>query len=380
MKLYEEPIGILDKITKEAIPEMSKWQSMYLCGLIKEFKPKKILEVGVAAGGTTALILNTLDLIGNEAEVWSIDILEDFYAKPWLKTGFMAEEAKKIIGNNVNIKHNLRIGIVPDVIDEVGDGIDFLILDTVHMVPGEILDFPVCLPYLKDNAIVVLHDVILHATSIYINNYATQLLLDCITADKMPVFGVDNEIGYPNIAALRINNDTKKYIYDVFSAMLLPWQYKISDEEIDKYRQKYKELNYSEDCIKVFEKSVISNKTIIHNRIMNKIDKSKSIVDLYNLLYGKKVYIYGAGEVGNYVLNIIKDVIDFKGFVVSDDQQKAHNAYTLSELESLYNDDEIVYVAVAPEKMGAIMINLENSVIRNVKYMDIKLFSYIYEN
>ena len=46
----------------------------------------------------------------------------------------------------------------------------------------------------------------------------------------------------------------------------------------------------------------------------------------------------------------------------------------------LYNDDEIVYVAVAPEKMDAIMINLENSVIRNVKYMDIKLFSYIYEN
>ena len=97
-------------------------------------------------------------------------------------------------------------------------------------------------------------------------------------------------------------------------------------------------------------------------------------------MYGKKVYIYGAGEVGNYVLNIIKDFIDFKGFVVSDDQQKAHNVYTLSELESLYNDDEIVYVAVAPEKMDAIMINLENSVIRNVKYMDIKLFSYIYEN
>ena len=292
----------------------------------------------------------------------------------------MAEEAKKIIGNDVNIKHNLRIGIVPDVIDEVGDGIDFLILDTVHMVPGEILDFPVCLPYLKDNAIVVLHDVILHATSIYINNYATQLLLDCITADKMPVFGVDNEIGYPNIAAFRINNDTKKYIYDVFSAMLLPWQYKVSDEEIDKYRQKYKELNYSEDCINVFEKSVLSNKTITHNRIMSKIDKSKSIVDLYKLLSGKKVYIYGAGEVGNYVLNIIKDVIDFKGFVVSDDQKTADNVYTLSELEFLYHDDEIVYVAVAPEKMDAIMINLENSVIRNVKYMDIKLFSYIYEN
>ena len=52
------------------------------------------------------------------------------------------------------------MGINPDVIDEIGSDIDFLILDTLHIVPGEILDFLVCLPYLTKDAIVVLHDAI----------------------------------------------------------------------------------------------------------------------------------------------------------------------------------------------------------------------------
>ena len=242
MELYYEPREILNEISKEATPEMSAWQSSYLCGLIKEYRPSKILEVGVSAGGTTALILNTMNLIGGRTELWSVDISENYYAKPWLKTGFMAEEAKDIIGRN-KVVHHLKIGMVPEVIDDIGGEIDFLILDTVHMVPGEILDFPICLPYLKKDAIVVLHDVILHATTRYTYNYATQLLLDCVTAEKIPVFGVDTELGYPNIAAFRINDDTKKYIYDVFSALLLPWMYNIPDKEIEVYRNKYKQLN-----------------------------------------------------------------------------------------------------------------------------------------
>ena len=38
-------------------PEMSEFESAFLCGAIKQFRPKKILEVGVAAGATTAIIL-----------------------------------------------------------------------------------------------------------------------------------------------------------------------------------------------------------------------------------------------------------------------------------------------------------------------------------
>lgn len=57
-------------------PEMSEFESVFLCGLIREMKPKKIVEIGVAAGGTTAIILeclSQLDLNKNKnTELYSI--------------------------------------------------------------------------------------------------------------------------------------------------------------------------------------------------------------------------------------------------------------------------------------------------------------------
>ena len=40
--------------------EMSGYESGFLCGLIKRYRPKKILELGVAAGVSTAIIIGNL--------------------------------------------------------------------------------------------------------------------------------------------------------------------------------------------------------------------------------------------------------------------------------------------------------------------------------
>lgn len=72
-------------------PEMSEFESAFLCGLIEKYEPKKILEVGVAAGGTTAIILNCLENIGQEYKMHSVDVSEKCYTMPeknrafWLK-------------------------------------------------------------------------------------------------------------------------------------------------------------------------------------------------------------------------------------------------------------------------------------------------------
>ena len=49
-------------------PEMSEFESAFLCGLLNKFQPKKILEVGVAAGGTTAIILQCMKNIGDKSK------------------------------------------------------------------------------------------------------------------------------------------------------------------------------------------------------------------------------------------------------------------------------------------------------------------------
>ena len=78
----------------ESHPEMSEFESAFLCGAIKKFRPKKILEIGVSAGGSTAVILQTLEDIGAPYEMHSIDTSEGFYRQPELVTGFLAMFAK----------------------------------------------------------------------------------------------------------------------------------------------------------------------------------------------------------------------------------------------------------------------------------------------
>lgn len=346
MDLYQEPIKILDKLNKDGKSDMSNWQVAYLCGLIKERRPKKILEIGVSAGGTTAVILNCLSLLGIDAEMFSLDISDRYVINPKYEIGFMAKEAKKIISNCP--KHQIKVGITPDLIDSVGGEIDFLILDTVHLVPGEILDFLVCLPYLSENATVVLHDVILHKFGCG-TEIATQLLLDAVTAIKEPVFDVDNELGYPNIASFRINKDTIKYIYDVFSVLLLPWQYNVSETDILKYEKKYEELGYSKDCLKVFGYAAKKTNKTIEEHLSDRTSKIKELFELLNRIEGKQIYIYGKGKMAQRVSTLIEN---FRGFIITDGFEKTENDIYISDYIS--TEEDVILICVRPDRQNEI--------------------------
>ena len=90
-EIFLEPIEILSRID-QGKSEMTEWQLGFLCGLIKQKKPKKILEIGVAAGGTTAVILNCVSLLDIDVEVFSIDVNEKLYSDSSKNTGYLAEQ------------------------------------------------------------------------------------------------------------------------------------------------------------------------------------------------------------------------------------------------------------------------------------------------
>lgn len=60
---FYEPVNILKQLSGEYTAEMSEEQSAFLCGLLKKYRPNKIVEIGVAAGGTTAVMLNCIALL-----------------------------------------------------------------------------------------------------------------------------------------------------------------------------------------------------------------------------------------------------------------------------------------------------------------------------
>ena len=129
---YDKEI-ITDKIKKDSGWILRLQEAQFINGIIRKNRLKNCLEIGVAQGGSSILILNSIK-----------DIVKEYFpelTKKWkLYTG---QQAHKFLVN-LNIKF------------------DFLFLDSTHAAPGEILNFIEALPFLNENAIVVIHDLLWH--------------------------------------------------------------------------------------------------------------------------------------------------------------------------------------------------------------------------
>lgn len=190
---------------------------------------------------------------------------------------------------------------LPERLDEIGDGIDFLILDTVHVLPGEILDFIAAFPYLAHDAVVVLHDTCLHyAPNMNGNEVATSVLLQSVVADKF----LNIQDRYPNIAAFQINQDSYTYLTNMFSALILPWAYLPEDRELALYEAAIQK-HYNAQCLRLFQQAVATAKG------------REKFLWCWNGF--QHVLLYGKGKRGHaFLQSCSDDGIKIDGFVVSD--------------------------------------------------------------
>ena len=188
-------------------------------------------------------------------------------------------------------------GGVATCIDKIGDGIDFAIIDTAHSLPGEALDFLVILPYLKNDAVVCLHDV---AFQQYFydapEGHATGLLFAAVSGEKYLNF-VPAELNptdeYPNIVAFKVNNETRNNIADVFAALMLRWHYLPDEKELKSYKECLAK-HYDKTLLRIFDNALRLNKNSFS--VMNIGDK---------LPFGAKVLLYSACIYGRKVYNAL---------------------------------------------------------------------------
>lgn len=174
-----------------------------------------------------------------------------------------AKENNLINPNGLCGTHKLHLGkFLPQVIDEIGGDIDLVILDTIHAMPGEGLDFLAVLPYLKPNAVVVLHDVSLNQTDKAALQHATTVLFSAVTAEKFLNFQPEGKLfRYPNIAAFQINEQTVENIENVFLSMILNWGlvlYFPTEQELVIYRKHYRRF-YPVELCEIFQEAIDMN-------------------------------------------------------------------------------------------------------------------------
>ena len=225
-----EEISVYEELKADykSYSEMSEQDRLFLSTLITRYKPKKLLELGVSKGGSSIVMLNAIKNIDG-ASLASIDYNEWHYRIKDKKTGFYVDNYP-----DLKKKWTLKTGgMALNFLDELsgGEKFDFCLIDTVHSVPGEILDLLQVLPYLKEGAIVVLHDTNLQIEAVNYphkrNYHVNNLLMSTIRGEKLIPFikPYKSKYGYflNNIGAVKLSGEN--FIYELFNLLATKWGY-----------------------------------------------------------------------------------------------------------------------------------------------------------
>ena len=357
-EMYYEPLCILEHLSEYGKAEMTEEGLAFLCGLIRVNRPHKIVEIGVAAGGTTAVIMNCIAMLGLQTRIYSVDLMERYYLDPTKEVGYLAQEF--IAMHDLDTEHILYTGkYAVECLEEIGEDIDFLILDTVHNPPGEVLDFLSCYPCLKSESTVVLHDITLNHCGSNPYAHATKLLFDIVTANKIINWEINNH--YPDIAAFVVNEHTGQYIENLFSCLTLAWEYMPKSRELSLYREWYSRY-YSSDCLDLFDIAVKMNQVTLEKRPHVKWEGFLELYRSMQQMQSKRIYVYGCGRMGRQFFYMLKECgIELGGCIISDGQEKIDDDFPIFYISDIRLDRERdkVFVAVNSVLRREICADLE---------------------
>ena len=211
----------------------------FLHGLIRKVKPKKLLELGVSAGGSSSLILNAIKDIPN-SRLYSIDRRNEWYKNTTKKVGWVVKNYFPQLAK----KWTLFSGGNPaEFLENIGNNIDFVFIDTVHTTPGEMLNWLEVLPFLKEEAIVVFHDIFLmfykdNLKSKNVNYSNNQLL--CYIRGKLILPSKSDNLFSRNIGAIKLDKAQKKYFIQYFIALGNNWNHFPDEKDLIIFRKHFK--------------------------------------------------------------------------------------------------------------------------------------------
>lgn len=187
--------------------EFTKDEQDFLIELLMKNQFKKIVEIGVSRGGVSKMIM---DYLPQNSKLFSIDLSSDFS---------VGEICKKKYNDDPRWK--LYKGVYTfEVIEEIGSDIDMIILDTDHELPGELLDFLMVYPFLGENAIVIVHDILLYwlKSKTEIHSIAPRLLFNTLVGEKMNV----GDWLEGNMGCVKLIKKSQD-IHNILQCLKIPW-------------------------------------------------------------------------------------------------------------------------------------------------------------
>lgn len=152
-----------------------------------------------------------------------------YYVNPDEKTGYLVE---KFIPDYMD-KWKLYTGAVSaKYLEKIGNEIDLCLLDTVHYLPGELLDILMILPFMKKDGIIIIHDINFNNFKDKEKGIVCNYLFSVIKGEKL-LPKTWKWLPCPNIGVLQINEENLKYIDDILFVLGVNWFYMPTEEDIE---------------------------------------------------------------------------------------------------------------------------------------------------
>lgn len=208
---------------------ISAYDTRFLTGLINFTRPRNLVEIGVASGWSSAVILNTLRHThgADSFTLNAVDLFEDFYLNPKMKTGSAVNE----VVPDLLPHYNLHTGqISPDAMETVGK-VDFAFIDAHHYHPWTALDFLSVLPFMDKGRWVALHDINLCVFERHKHTNRGPYYLYHLWQDTK----LQSTQNPSMIGALMIERQPEQYLRDLLEILHTPWELSLDQKDLDSF-------------------------------------------------------------------------------------------------------------------------------------------------
>lgn len=276
---------------------MSNVQKGFLMSLIEENKISNVLEIGVFNGVSSLCILKAGLSINANFNLYSIDISnnKDFIGKAVFD--FCSNEEQQHYHLNLNTTSSNINNIISNNVK-----LDLVFIDGGHAHPEPLFDLLYCIPYMHNNTIIILHDIIDYMRP---NVWGPSFIFESWTGDKYRLYDYDNNI-FSNMGCIKLHSDKESLYKNILEISKTPFRasprsmlvYNVYDKSIKKTSNNG--LSFSIHEIKELSNYINNNYT---NELSTKIENI--LIHNYNTYMNNYLLYMQETRFLNYIFETI---------------------------------------------------------------------------
>jgi predicted O-methyltransferase YrrM len=204
--------------------EIKRNEAIVLTREIDNVGAKNAIEIGVASGFSSAVILSSLRKRDKSAKLYAFDLSKECYFDKTKKTG---QAVTEIFGNSKG--YSLKTGLTSADIPNQELIVDFAFIDAGHRHPWPTLDLLSLHRFVKKGGLVGLHDVNmpLQLENAYRQNGPRDLIRMWSGTKRIYKKA-------PNIGFIELGSDSQ-FVECVFRSLVSDWDCLVDDNALEKY-------------------------------------------------------------------------------------------------------------------------------------------------